>query len=193
MLIKYYFKILTILTIFFVIAGCSNHLTYDELISVLPSTRSNSKFSRPTMKYDISLPKELKLVEEDNYNDTLWFEIYVDSTIAYEKGSNTISIMRFLSEEKTTKAAWKKLMSKRMMIENFKIHSEGKTNFLNYPSYYEHASCTISKQNTESISFLVQGKTSDFYLISVQTITEGDYPTNIKKLLSGVRTFNILK
>lgn len=173
------------------ITGCTKELTFDELISDLPKASNTKSFSNSEMNYSFSLPEEFEPVEKE-YSDTLWFELFLDKTIPYERGSNMISIVRILSKEKTPKDVWQNLFEKKLSTENYTLHSKGETNFLEYPSYYAHYSNTISDQNRETVIFIVRGKSSDFYVINIETGTEKTYPDNMKKLLSHLRTFHIL-
>ena len=173
------------------ITGCTKQLTFDDLISDLPKTSNTQSFSNSEMNYSFSLPEEFELAEKE-YSDTLWFELFLDKTISFERGSNMISIVRILSKEKTTKDVWQNLFEKKLSTENYTSHSKGETSFLEYPSYYAHFSNTISDQNRETVIFIVRGKSSDFYLINIETGTEKTYPDNITKLLSCIRTFHIL-
>lgn len=136
----------------FVITGCSKQLNYDELISDLPASTNTRDFKRSTMKYEVSLPKELKFLEKQ-YDDTLWFELFVDSTIPIEHGSNLISVMRYQSDEKTPKDVYQKLYADKLVSNHYAIRSKGETKFLKYPSYYIHCSTIISNQNRETILF----------------------------------------
>ncbi|MBL7888441.1 MAG: hypothetical protein JNL24_02750 [Bacteroidia bacterium] len=189
---NFYNKILSATIILFVMTGCSKQLSYDELVSELPTISNSQIITNSTMKYDISLPKELKLAEKQ-YNDTLWFEFFLDKTIPFEEGTNIVSVLRILSKEKTPKDVWQKLLEKKLMNENYSTHSKGESSFLNYPSYYAHCSKTISNKNRETIIFIVRGNSSDYYMINLETGTEKNYPNNMKQLLSCVKTFNILK
>ncbi len=190
-MINRYYKILSAASILFFLAACSNKPTYDELTSDLPANTNVRTYSSSILKYVISLPKELKLIEKE-YEDAFSLEVFVDSTIPFEEGSNLLSIAKYPSQEKTLKGAWKNLVSKRGKMKDFEIHSEGMTHFLSVPAYYEHCSYPISEKMTESISFLIKGKSSDVYTVSIQVNPDKKYPDNIKCLLSCVKTLKIL-
>jgi hypothetical protein len=191
MLNKYY-KILSVIIFLFLLTGCSKQLSYDELISDLPTIGKTHRFTNSTMKYDISLPKELKLAEKQ-YDDTLWYEFFLDKTIPFEEGTNMVSVLRILSKEKTPKDVWHKLLEEKLINENYSTLSKGESSFLNYPSYYVHCSNTVSNKQRETIIFIVRGNSSDFYMINLETGTDENYPDKMKQLLSCVNTFNILK
>jgi hypothetical protein len=190
-MIKPYHKILSTTAILLLITACSKQVSYDELISDLPANVQTRTYSSSKMNYRISLSKELELIDKD-YKDTLSIEVFLDSTIDFMEGTNIISVLRYQSNEKTLEGAWKKLASKREKMQDFKIHSEGKTSFLSSPAYYEHASYPVSKKDRESISFLIKGKSFDFYAVSLETSKENNYPYNMKRLLACVKTLKIL-
>ncbi len=189
---NYYYKIFSAASILFILTACSGKPTFEELTSDIPTNIQTRIHSSSNMNYQISLSKELKLTEKD-YKDTLSIELFLDSTIDFMKGTNIISVVRYQSKEKTLEEAWKKLVSKREKMQDFKIHSEGKTNFLSSPAYYEHASYPVSKKDRESICFLIKGKSSDFYAVSLETSKENNYPDNMKRLLACAKTLRIKK
>jgi hypothetical protein len=188
---NYFHKIFSAVSILFILTACSGQATFEELTSDIPTNIKTRAYSSSNMNYQISLSKELELTEKD-YQNTSSFELFLDSTIDFMEGTNILSILRYPSKEKTLEDAWKKLISKREKIQGFKVHSEGKTNFLSTPAYYEHASYPVSKKDRESITFLIKVKSSDFYAVSLETNKENNYPDTMKRLLACVKTFRIL-
>jgi hypothetical protein len=178
------FNILSCLTIVLFTVGCSAQQSFDELTKDIPANLKVRRYSSAKMNYNISMPKRFELLDRDYY-DTLSIELFADTTILYEEGTNILSILKYNSSmpETTIEEAWKKLLTNRQLIEDFRIFSEGVTDFLSVPAYYEHSACTISEKNTESISFLFRGNSSDFYVISISVNTEEGYPTNMRELL----------
>jgi hypothetical protein len=187
---KIYYRILIFLAVLVINVGCSAQLSFEELTKDTPSVLNLQSYSSSKMEYSISLPNRFELAEKDQINTG--FELFFDTLIEFEKGTNILSVFKYNSAEKTLGEAWKKLTSNRQLIEDFRIYSEGLTDFLSIPSYYEHSACTISKKNTETISFLFRGKASTFYLVSLQVITEKGYPDNIKELLSCAKSIKTL-
>jgi hypothetical protein len=189
-MMNFYFKILSAASILCFLAACSGQPTFEELTSDLPANTNSQTYSSSQMNYRISLTKELQLREKD-YRDTVSIEVFMDSTIDFMKGTNILSVVRYASKEKNLEDAWKELVSKRPKMQGFNSHSEGKTNFLSSPAYYEHASYPVSKKDRETICFLIKGKTADFYAVSIETSNE-NYPNNMKRLLACVKTFRFL-
>ena len=171
--------------------GCSAHLSFDELTKDVPANLNTRTYSSSKMNYSISIPKTLELVEKE-YNDTTGYDLYIDTLMEFEKGASMLSVYKYHSAETVLEKEWNKLTSNRQLIEDFRIYSEGVTDFLSVPAYYEHSACTISKKNTETISFLFRGDASIFYLMSLQVITEEGYPDNMQKLLYCAKTIKIL-
>jgi hypothetical protein len=192
-MMKVYYRILFCLSVALLTTGCSGQLSFDELTKDIPANMNTRTYSRVKMDYSISMPKRFELLDKD-YFDTLSIELFADTTIIYEEGTNILSILKYNPSmpETNIEEAWKKLLSNRQLIEDFRIYSEGLTDFLSVPAYYEHSACTISKKNTESISFLFRGEASTFYLMSLQVITEEGYPDNMKELLSCAKSIKIL-
>lgn len=175
-------KILSCLAIALITAGCSAQMSFEELTKDELSELDVRTFSSSKMNYSISLLKSFDLIDKD-YSDTLKVEMFVDTTAVFEEGTRTLTVIEFNSSETTLEGAWRTFVANRILIEDFRIYSEGSTDYLSRPSYYEHSACTISKKNTETISFLFHGEDSSFYLVSLQVITEGGYPDNMKELL----------
>lgn len=188
---KTYIRILTSLVIVLLTIGCSAQLSFDELTKDVPSDLDVHKYSSTKMNYSISLLKYLELAEKDYNNDTLGFEVFVDTSVVFEEGTSTLSVLKYNSTDTTLNGAWNKLMSNRP-FENFRIYSEGTTDYLSRPAYYEHSAYTISEKNTETINFFFRGDSSDFYLMNLQVITEEGYPDNMKELLFCAKSLKIL-
>ena len=189
---KIYYRILFCLSVVFLTTGCSGQLSFDELTKDIPTNIDTRTYSSDSMNYSISVPKRFELMDKD-YLDTFDIELFIDTSVVFEEGVSMFSVVKYSSTETELKKAWDKLMSNRVMIEDFRIYSEGVTNFLSMPAYYEHSACTISKKNTESISFLFRGDSSSYYGISLQVITEEGYPDNMKELLYCAKTLTITK
>ncbi|MEN9441760.1 MAG: hypothetical protein RLZ33_1837 [Bacteroidota bacterium] len=190
MFLKSYFKLLTVSLIALTLLGCKRQLSYKELTSDLPAAKCERTWTSTQMNYNLSLPKQFKRVEKE-YNDTIGYELYIDTTSAFEKGTSIISVLKYLSEEKTSKAFYQKNLSNKLQNMNRMFHSKGETTLLNYPAYYAHYSTEISKQPRESIVFIVPGNASDFYMIVIDTGADDNYTDNMKQLLSNVKTFKI--
>lgn len=190
---KVYYRILSCLAVILLTVGCSAQLSFDELTKDVSSNLNVRTYSSAKMNYSISVLKRFELMDKDYY-DTLGIELFVDTSMVFEEGASMFSVLKYNSTdtETTLEKAWDKLMSNRMMIEDFRIYSKGLTNFLSVPAYYEHSACTISKKNTESISFLFRGEDSIFFGISLQVITEEGYPDNMKELLFCAKSMKIL-
>ncbi len=189
---KIYFKNLIYLTIALLFFGCTNHLTFNELTKKYNSKFDKFLYSSAEMNYSISILKQLELVERDYNNDTLKFELFVDSSMVFEEGAKTILILKYNPKDTNLNLvdAWSRLTHKRR-FENFRIYSKGLTNLLTIPAYYEHSAYSMSNKNTESINLFFRGKSSDFYVLNLQVITEDDYPVNIRELLSSAKTIHI--
>jgi len=190
MLIKPYLKLLTVSLIALTLLGCKRQLSFKELTSDLPAAKSERTWTSAQMNYELSLPKGFKRVEKE-YNDTIGYELYIDTTIAYEKGTSIISVLMYLSEDKTSKAFYHNNLSSKLQKMKRVFHSKGETTLLNYPAYYAHYSTEISKQPRESIVFIVRGNASNFYMIVIDTGKDDNYTDNMKQLLSNVKTFKI--
>lgn len=190
---RVYYRILSCLTVLLLAVGCSAQLPFDELTKDIPTNLNTSTYSSGKMNYSISVLKRFELLDK-NYNDTLGIEVFADTAILFEAGTNILSILKYNSSrtESTLEEAWKKLLSNRQLMKDFRIYSEGLTDFLSTPSYYEHSACTISNKNIESISFLFRGNSSDFYVISISVNTEKGYPDNMKELLYSARSIKIV-
>lgn len=192
-MMKVYYRILFCLSVILLTVGCSAQLSFDELTKDIPTDVKVKTYSRAKMNYNISIPKKFELMDKDYY-DTLSIELFVDTSMIFEEGASILSVFKYnaTDTETTLKGAWNKLMSNRPLIEDFRIYSEGLTNFLSVPAYYEHSAYTISEKNTESISFLFRGDSSSFVGISIQIITEKGYPDNMKELLYCAKSIKIL-
>ncbi|MCF8414617.1 MAG: hypothetical protein K9G40_00130 [Crocinitomicaceae bacterium] len=171
--------------------SCSKKLNFDELTTENLTGIPLWNYRSSQLNYSISLTENLKLVEND-YSDTSGFELFIDTTREFEKGTNILSVVQFYSQETKLEETWKSLKSKRLPIESFKIISEGLTNYLGKPAYYEHSTSFLSNNETESISFLFHGDSSKFYLLSVQTVIDEGYPDNLKKLLYCAKSIKML-
>src|SRR5574343_574918 len=101
------------------------------------------------------------------------------------------SVLKYLSDETTSKAFYQKNLSNKLQKMNRVFHSKGETTFLNYPAYYAHYSSEISKQPRESIVFIVRGNESNFYMIVIDTGADDNYTDNMKQLLSNVKRFKL--
>lgn len=185
-----YNSVLSILLIAILTIGCSKQLSFDELITYKPSKFKTKLHLSERMQYSISLLDCLALVEKE-YSDTTGYELFVDTSISFEKGTSILSIMKFNSTATTLEEAWNKLMTNRVRIKDFQIFSQGLTNYLSKPSYYEHSTCTMNNSKTESISFLFKSDSS-FYLLSIQANREKGYPDNLKELLFSTKSIKIL-
>lgn len=192
-MMKVYYRILFCLSVILLTIGCSAQLSFDELTKDIPTDVKVKTYSRAKMNYNISIPKKFELMDKDYY-DTLSIELFVDTSMIFEEGASILSVFKYnaTDTETTLEGAWNKLMSNRPLIEDFRIYSEGLTNFLSVPAYYEHSACTISEKNTESINFLFRGDSSSFVGISLQVITEEGYPDNMKELLYCAKSIKIL-
>lgn len=188
---KIYYKILSCLAIVSFTVGCSAQLSFDELTKDELTDLDVHTYSSKKMNYSISLFRSLDLIDKD-YSDTLKVEMFVDTAMVFEEGASTFTVIEFSFSETILEEAWKKLISKRSLIEDFRIYSEGSTDYLSRPSYYEHSACTISKKNTETINLFFRSDSSSFYLITLQVNTEKGYPDNIKKLLYCAKSIKIL-
>jgi hypothetical protein len=166
-------------------------MSFDELTKNIPSSINTHTYSSAKMSYNISLLDRFKFIDQE-YNDTLSFELFVDTSMVYEQGASVISILKYKSTETSLDQEWKKLSSKRQLIQDFKIYSKGLTDYLPESSYYEHSGYTINNKNAETISFLFHGEDATFYLISLEVIKEEDYPDNMRELLYCVKTIKIL-
>lgn len=186
-----HYRILSYLIIVFVAIGCSPQLSFDELTKDLPSKLGTRSYSSTKMGYSISLLDQFVL-RDNNYNDTLKLELFIDTSMVFEEGASTLTIIKFNSTETTLEKSWRKFISDRMLIEDFQVYSEGLTDYLLEPAYYEHSAYTMSKKNTESINFLIRGDSSSFYFMNLEVIMEDDYPNNLKELLSCVKTVKLL-
>ena len=186
-IVLYFFSIILLVT------GCSKQMSFIELTKGIPTDCYTRSYSRKTMKYSISVPKRFELRDKD-YNDESSFELFLDTSGAFYEGVSMLSVIKYDVKDVNTSLdiAWQNLMSNRVMIEDFRIYSEGLTNFLSMPAYYEHSACTISQKDTESISFLFRGDSSSFFGISLQVITEDGYPDNMQELLYCAKSFQLL-
>lgn len=188
---KAYYRIVFYLSLVLFATGCSGQLSFDELTKDIPANLNAHMYSSTNMNYSISVLKRFELVDKDSY-DTLDIELFIDTSMVFEEGASMFSVLKYNSTDTVLETAWDKLMSNRVMIEDFKIYSKGLTDFLSIPAYYEHSSCTISNKNTESISFLFRGDSSSFFGISLQVITEENYPDNMKELLFCAKSMKLL-
>jgi len=179
---KAYYRIIIYLSLVLFTTGCSGQLSFDELTKDIPTNLNAHTYSSANMDYSISVLKNFELVDKDYY-DTLGIELFIDTSMVFEEGASMLLVLKYNSTDTLLEKAWDKLMSNRVIIEDFRIYKEGLTNFLSIPAYYEHSACTISNKNTESISFFFRGDSSSFFGISLQVITEEGYPDNMKKLL----------
>ena len=173
-----------------VITACSLQLSFEELVSDLPEDLEVSTFKSDSMGYSISLTKKFELVETEYDNDTR-YELIVDTTRNFDSGTSMISIYSYPSNESDLNKAWANLISERKLDKNFKVHSDGRTSFLNFPSFYQHSSSTVGINEVESVSFLYRGTPTLLYLATVQVVTADNYPENLKELLYLVQSLKM--
>jgi hypothetical protein len=188
---RIYNRILFCLFVELLTSGCSGHLSFNELIKDIHTNLNKQTYLSAKMNYSIYLFDQFIFVDQE-YDDTLSFELFVDTSMVYEEGASMISILKYKSKETKIDKEWKKLSSKRHLIEDFRIYSEGLTDYLPYSAYYEHSASTISKKNTETISFLFRGENSMFYIMSLEATTDEGYPDNMRELLYCAKTIKIL-
>ena len=189
---KIFYRISFCLSVVFLTTGCSGQLSFDELTKDIPTNIDTRAYSSDSMNYSIFQLRLMDLIDKD-YSDTLNVEMFVDTSMVFEEGTNILTVIEFSSSETKLEEAWKKFISNRLLIEDFRIYSEGITDFLSMPAYYEHSVCTISKKNIETINFLFRSDSLSLYFLSIQVPTDKDYPKNMEKLLYSAKTFTITK
>lgn len=174
----------------FLLVGCNSQLSFNELTDYNPNGLDLKNYSSTKMRYNISLLKHLQLTDKQ-YDDSTSYECFFDSNYDFMDGTNMLSVYKFHSKDTILEDAWNTLLAQREKYQDFKVFSTGFTNVLTSPSYYEHSSVTISNKNTESVSFLIHGDSTEFYLLSVQSNTENNYPKEMKELIYCAKSITI--
>jgi len=186
-----HFQILNWFIPVILVVGCSSRPPFDELAGNDSSALNVYTHSSTEMNYSISLPTRFKFADKE-YNDSMNFELFVDTSMQIEMGASMLSVLEYNSRDTIIEEAWNNLLSNRVMFENFRIYSEGVTDYLPRPAYYEHSACTINEKNRESISFLFRGDSSNFYLANLQVNTGKGYSDNMKELLYSAKSIKIV-
>ena len=179
------FHTLGFVGILLLIVSCTGQQkSFDELTHALPTKQPVYCYHSDKLQYSISLPNELKISEAD-YTDSTGFELFLNSNSRnyFKEGSTMISVLKLYSTENKLENAWKKLSQQQKRLMDYRIYSEGQTNFMSKSAYYVHSACTISQKNNEQITFLLPGDSSTYYLLSLSSITEEGHQDQIKKLL----------
>jgi hypothetical protein len=169
-------------------------LSFDELTHTLPTKQTVYYYHSDKLQYSISLPNELKISEAD-HTDSTGFELFLNSNSRnyFKEGSTMISVLKLQSTENKLENAWKKLTQQQKRLEDYRIYSDGQTNFMSQKAYYVHSACTISQRNNEQITFILPGDSSTYYLLSLSSITEEGQQEQMKKLLYCAKSMVIFK
>ena len=173
--------------------SCTKRLSFEELIEYESPDTNFNLHSSSEMNYAILLPDELKLTEK-SCMDTLCMEMFMDTSIPFEKGTNTLSILKFNSKNRNLEQAWNELRFERDCLEGFSIYSKGYTNVLtDVSAYYEHSGHVINEISFETVCFLFHDGVSSLYFISAQVNVEKNYPDNLKELIFFTKSISHIK
>ncbi|MEN9699534.1 MAG: hypothetical protein RLZZ301_732 [Bacteroidota bacterium] len=172
----------------------SKQLSFDELTRALPSKPAVYLYKSDKLKYSIFLPNELK-ISETEYTDSTGFELFLNSNSRnyFKEGSTMVSVLKVHWPESKVEKAWKKLSQQQKKLEDYRVYSEGLTNFMSQPAHYVHSACTISEKNNEQITFMVPGDSSMYYLLSLSSIAEEGNQDQMKKLLYCAKTLKLIR
>lgn len=172
------------------VVGCSSRPPFDELAGDNSTALNLYTHSSTEMNYSISLPTRFKFADKE-YNDAMNFELFVDTSMQIELGASMLSVLEYNSKDTIIEEAWNNLLSNRVMFENFRIYSEGLTDYLSRQAYYEHSACTMNNKNREAVSFLFEGDASNFYLVNLQVNTGEAYSDTMSELLHSAKSIEI--
>lgn len=173
---------------FFSLIGCSQESTFEELISYDNKGILLNDFESSKLNYKISLPINVTLVDY-KYSDGYSVESFVDTSTFEKSIINSITVIKYKKSNSSLHKEWKKQKNKKKNL-NFKVKSNGLINFLDSTTYYEYLSISNEpSKNFETVIFLTNGKVDEYFIISVLSTIEDNYPLEMKKLLSSVKTF----
>lgn len=186
-------KILFYTSLVLVTSGCTDQIAFNKLTKDISADYKVRMYVSKPLNYNISVPKRFGFPEKQN-GDTLSMEMFRDTTKFISEGVSKLVVAKynFKGIETKLKYVWNRLNSKRPIIENYRIYSEGTTSFFSFPAYYEHAVYTIGGKEYESICFLFRGETSSYFAISLEVIRDKYYAVRMKELLYCTKTIKIL-
>lgn len=187
------FKILFYTCLVLVTSGCTHQIAFNELTKDIPADYKVRMYVSKQLNYSISVPKRFGF-PENQIGDTLSMEMFRDTTKLISEGVSKLVVAKyhFKGIETKLKNVWNRLNSKRPILENYRMYSEGTTSFFSFPAYYEHAVYTIGGKKYESICILFRGETSRYFAINLEVIRDKYYEVNMKELLYCTKTIKIL-
>lgn len=173
--------------------GCTRQVSFDELTKNIPTDLPVRSYSSATLNYSMSVPKRFGLPEKDN-GDTLSMESFMDTTKLISQGVSKLVVIRyhFTGKKMTLEKTWDRLMSKQPKIENYRMYSDGTTDFLSLPAHYGHAVYTIGGKDYESIGFLFRGEASNYVGIGLEVLKDEDHVVHMKELLYCAKSIKLL-
>ena len=190
---KYLIGIIFFSSVILIATGCKRQPSFNELTKDISANFNVRSYTSTTLNYSISVPKRFGSPEKDN-GDTLSMESFIDTTKLISEGVSKLVVFKyhFTGKKTTLEKTWKRLTSKLPRIENYRMYSEGITDFLSLPAYYEHGGYTIGGKDYESICFLFRGEASNYIGISLEGLKDEDHVVHMKELLYSAKTIKLM-
>jgi hypothetical protein len=179
----------TIYILFISLTSCSQESTFDKLVTCDDKDILLKDFESDKLNYKMSIPTNLTLVDS-KYSNEHSIESFVDTSTFEKSIINTITVIKYKKSNSSLQKEWKKLKKQKNNL-NFKVKSTGLIFFLDSTTYYEYLRISNEpSKNFETVTFLTNGKEKgEYFIISVLSTIEDNYPLDLQKLLKSVKTF----
>lgn len=172
--------------------SCSKDFTTLNEYSSLPVKFAKTKITYPTKDFSMTLPKNWFWKVEDYESEQIILGIDAGVTDSINGFTKIISVQKYKSTENNIelKAEYEsvlKNMKKNKLIPQ--IVESGKTELMNYDSYFLHSK-SENKKSIEMILFIVKSKEEGiFYSITASCHIEDRLKTNMGMMIKCLETF----
>ena len=184
--------------ILILLISCSANQDTLEKYANYPMKFAKQKINYPNKEFSIIIPKNWKWKVENFESENIILGIDITSETDKKGFINIISIQKVKSfgENKTLKSEFEYCLKMfETNWQNSEIIDSGKTDILNYKSYFIHSKSNNEKSGiAEIISFIVQSKKkSEFYYLAVSTSKNENLRKNMSIMIQSLATFEKLK
>jgi len=185
-------KYLKLFCVILLLNSCSKDFTTINEYSSLPVKFAKTKITYPTKDFSMTLPKSWFWKAEDYESEQIILGIDSGFTDSISGFTKIISVQKYKSNENNTelKAEYESILKsikKNKLIPQ--IVESGKTEIMNYDSYFLHAK-SENEKSIEMISFVVKSKEKGiFYSISASCQIEDRLKTNMSMMVKCLETF----
>lgn len=172
--------------------SCSIKFTTINEYSSLPLKFAKTKITHPTKDFSMTLPRNWFWKAEDYESEQIILGIDAGVTDSINGFTKIISVQKYKSSENNTelKAEYESLLKnikKNKLIPQ--IVESGRTELMNYDSYFLHAK-SENEKSIEMISFVVKSKEKGFfYSLTASCQIEDRLKTNMSMMVKCLESF----